>query len=88
MYANMFMFNQLKGVYFMKKLTILLSLCLSFTFAKENTTSIKVDGMQCSYSCAGKVNSIVQKIDGVKVFKNTISEKVRLFFIEIYNTIF
>ena len=22
--------------------------------------------MQCSYSCAGKVNSIVQKIDGVK----------------------
>ena len=62
----MFMFNQLKGVYFMKQLTILLSLCLSFVFAKENTTSIKVDGMQCSYSCAGKVNSIVQKIDGVK----------------------
>ena len=22
--------------------------------------------MQCSYSCAGKVNSVVQKIDGVK----------------------
>ena len=50
----------------MKQLTILFSLCLSFVFAKENTTSIKVDGMQCSYSCAGKVNSIVQKIDGVK----------------------
>tara|TARA_S200000501_G_C20494873_1_gene599871 strand:+ start:269 stop:556 length:288 start_codon:yes stop_codon:yes gene_type:complete len=34
--------------------------------AKDNTTYIKVDGMQCSYSCAGKVNSVVQKIEGVK----------------------
>tara|TARA_B100000686_G_C16535091_1_gene834384 strand:+ start:213 stop:542 length:330 start_codon:yes stop_codon:yes gene_type:complete len=38
----------------------------SFLIAKENTTQIKVDGMQCSYSCAGKVNSVVQKIEGVK----------------------
>ena len=44
----------------------LFSFGFSIMFAKESTTSIKVDGMQCSYSCAGKVNSIVQKIDGVK----------------------
>ena len=46
---------------------ILLSFCLLSTiFAKVTTTQIKVNGMQCSYSCAGKVNSVVQKIDGVK----------------------
>ena len=46
---------------------LLLSFSLVSTmFAKVNTTQIKVDGMQCSYSCAGKVNSVVQKIDGVK----------------------
>ena len=46
---------------------LLLSFCLlSIIFAKENTTYLKVDGMQCSYSCAGKVNSVVQKIEGVK----------------------
>ena len=50
----------------MKYILILLSFSLSLLFAKENTTYIKVDGMQCSYSCAGKVNSVVQKIDGVK----------------------
>ena len=50
----------------MKYILILLSFLLSLLFAKENTTYIKVDGMQCSYSCAGKVNSVVQKIDGVK----------------------
>ena len=45
---------------------ILLSFCfLSTLFAKVNTTQIKVDGMQCSYSCAGKVNSVVQNIKGV-----------------------
>ena len=41
-------------------------LFISSIFAEVNTTQIKVDGMQCSYSCAGKVNSVVQKIDGVK----------------------
>ncbi len=50
----------------MKHTFILMSFILSFLFAKENTTSIKVGGMQCSYSCAGKVQSVVQKIDGVK----------------------
>ena len=49
----------------MKYLLLSFSL-LSTMFAKVNTTQIKVDGMQCSYSCAGKVNSVVQKIEGVK----------------------
>ena len=39
---------------------------LSSLIAGENTTYLKVEGMQCSYSCAGKVSKIVQKIDGVK----------------------
>jgi len=50
----------------MKYTILILTLVLSFLSAKDNTTYIKVDGMQCSYSCAGKVNSVVQKIDGVK----------------------
>ena len=62
----MFIIVQIKGVRFMKYNIILISFFLSFLFAGENTTSIKVDGMQCSYSCAGKVNSVMQKIDGVK----------------------
>ena len=46
---------------------IIITFCfLSAIFAEVNTTQIKVDGMQCSYSCAGKVNSVVQNIDGVK----------------------
>jgi len=51
---------------FMKYNFILMFSLLSFVFAGENTTKIKVDGMQCSYSCAGKVQSVVQKLDGVK----------------------
>jgi len=54
------------GGFFMKYNFILMISLLSFVFAGENTTKIKVDGMQCSYSCAGKVNSVMQKIDGVK----------------------
>ena len=50
----------------MKYTILILTLALSFLSAKDNTTYIKVDGMQCSYSCAGKVNSVVQKMDGVK----------------------
>jgi|TARA_B100000959_G_scaffold155144_1_gene162641 copper chaperone CopZ len=50
----------------MKYTILILILALSFLSAKDNTTYIKVDGMQCSYSCAGKVNSVVQKMDGVK----------------------
>ena len=48
------------------KYAFIIGLFSSFIFAEVNTTKIKVDGMQCSYSCAGKVNSIVQNIDGVK----------------------
>ncbi len=56
----------INGGFFMKYNFILIISLLSFVFAGENTTKIKVDGMQCSYSCAGKVQSVVQKIDGVK----------------------
>ena len=56
----------INGGFFMKHNFILIISLLSFVFAGENTTKIKVDGMQCSYSCAGKVQSVVQKIDGVK----------------------
>ena len=45
---------------------LITGLFISSIFAGVNTTQIKVDGMQCSYSCAGKVNSVVQKIEGVK----------------------
>ena len=48
------------------KYALIAGLFISSIFAEVNTTKIKVDGMQCSYSCAGKVNSVVQKIDGVK----------------------
>ena len=48
------------------KYALITGLFISFIFAEINTTKIKVDGMQCSYSCAGKVNSVVQKIEGVK----------------------
>ena len=48
------------------KYAIITSLFFSLLFGKESTTQIKVDGMQCSYSCAGKVNSVVQNIKGVK----------------------
>ena len=50
----------------MKYTILILTLTLSFLTAKDNTTYIKVDGMQCSYSCVGKVSSVVQKLDGVK----------------------
>ena len=48
------------------KYALITGLFISSIFAEVNTTQIKVDGMQCSYSCAGKVNSVVQKIEGVK----------------------
>ena len=51
---------------FMKFILPILVISLSFLSAKDNTTYIKVDGMQCSYSCAGKVNSVVQNMKGVK----------------------
>ena len=50
----------------MKYFLITFSFIFSLLIAKENTALLKVNGMVCSYSCAGKVNSVVQKIDGVK----------------------
>jgi copper chaperone CopZ len=48
------------------KYTLITGLFISSIFAEVNTTQIKVDGMQCSYSCAGKVSTVVQNINGVK----------------------
>ncbi len=50
----------------MKYMIILSSLLLSVLIAKDNTTLVKVDGMMCSYSCAGKVSTVVQNMKGVK----------------------
>ena len=50
----------------MKYMIILSSLLLSVLIAKDNTTLVKVDGMMCSYSCAGKVSTVVQSMKGVK----------------------
>ncbi|MFL3008573.1 MAG: cation transporter [Candidatus Neomarinimicrobiota bacterium] len=64
---------------FMKYL--LFSICfLSFIIAEDNTAYLKVEGMQCSYSCAGKVSTVVQKIEGVKDCSvNFSKELLRLF---------
>ena len=50
----------------MKYVIIISTFLLSILLAEDNTTQIKVDGMQCSYSCAGKVSSVVQNLKGVK----------------------
>ena len=50
----------------MKYIITILTIAMTTLVAKDNTTYIKVDGMQCSYSCVGKVTSVVQKMDGVK----------------------
>ena len=50
----------------MKYIITTLILALSFLYAGENTTVLKVDGMVCSYSCAGKVSTVVQNMKGVK----------------------
>ena len=50
----------------MKLLISVLVFSIGILAAKDNTTYIKVDGMQCSYSCAGKVNTVVQNMKGVK----------------------
>lgn len=50
----------------MKYIIISSTLFLSILFAEDNTTVLKVDGMMCSYSCAGKVSAVVQNMKGVK----------------------
>ena len=41
-------------------------LLLSFLFAEGNKVNLKIDGMKCAYSCAGKVSEVVQNIKGVE----------------------
>ena len=52
--------------FIMKYTLLIITFALSILIAKDNTVLLKVDGMQCSYSCASKVSSVVQKIEGVK----------------------
>jgi len=50
----------------MKYLTIAIALFSTFILAKDNKTTLKVDGMRCQYSCTGKVSTVVENIKGVK----------------------
>ena len=49
----------------MKKL-LLPMLLFSLLCAKDNKVNLKIDGMMCAYSCAGKVSEIVQNMNGVE----------------------
>ena len=49
----------------MKKLLLPLIL-FSALSAEDNKVSLKIDGMRCAYSCAGKVSEIVQNMKGVE----------------------
>ena len=44
-------------------------LLFSFSFAEGNKVNLKIDGMKCAYSCAGKVSKVVQNIKGVEKCK-------------------
>tara|TARA_Y100001968_G_scaffold252400_1_gene237869 strand:+ start:935 stop:1231 length:297 start_codon:yes stop_codon:yes gene_type:complete len=50
----------------MKKITALLILLTSFSFAKNDKINLKIEGMKCSYSCADKVTKVVENLKGVK----------------------
>jgi len=50
----------------MKYLTIAIALFSTLLLAKDNKTTLKVDGMRCQYSCTGKVSTVVENIKGVK----------------------
>ena len=50
----------------MKYLTLTIALFSTLLFAKDNKTTLKVEGMQCQYSCTGKVTTVVENIKGVK----------------------
>ena len=51
--------------YTMKKILII-SLLFSFIMAGETTTNLKVKGMACQYSCANKVRTVLNNVDGIK----------------------
>ena len=61
---EVYIFNQLMELN-MKKLFIV-SFLFSFLLAKDSKINLKIDGMQCAYSCAGKVSQVVQSIKGVE----------------------
>ena len=50
----------------MKKIAVLLIVLLSFSIAKDDKINLKIEGMQCSYSCADKVTKVVENLKGVK----------------------
>ena len=50
----------------MKNISILLIVLFSFTMAKDGKVNLKIEGMQCSYSCADKVTKVVEGLKGVK----------------------
>jgi len=50
----------------MKKMSILIFSVFSILLAGENKVNLKIDGMQCSYSCSGKVTKIVEAMKGVQ----------------------
>ena len=50
----------------MKKISILILSVFSILLAGEDKVNLKIDGMQCSYSCSGKVTKIVEAMKGVQ----------------------
>jgi len=48
------------------KILLLPILLFSFLSAEGNKVNLKIDGMKCAYSCAGKVSEVVQNMKGVK----------------------
>ena len=50
----------------MKKIVVLFTLFLSFSFAKDDKVDLKIQGMRCSYSCSDKVTKVVENLNGVK----------------------
>ena len=50
----------------MKYISIIPLVIFTTLLAKDNTAYVKVDGMMCGYSCAGKVSKVVQNLKGVK----------------------
>ena len=48
------------------KYFITLFVLLTFLVAGETTTNLKVKGMACQYSCANKVKSVLNDVDGIE----------------------
>lgn len=48
------------------KYFITLCAVLTFLTAGETTTNLKVKGMACQYSCANKVKSVLNDVDGIE----------------------